>query len=197
MLWIQHLRWCRCSAGSKRKMRAESECACQQEWNEVWNLALNFNCAIISRDVWGPWLGRQDCRELETSAAAGTVRDWLTGPCARGRVGRTGEAEMGSDWDRYSATALHPWKQHAPVPPEKWWRKHWKAIAMVMAGAPGYTLQQPLSIHSSPICVHCEWTGCMLCTGVNEFSIYFYSLYIPSLVTHGLFPNAAAGHNWH
>lgn len=102
MLWIQHLRWCRCSVGSKRKMRAESECACQQEWNEVWNLALNFNCAVISRDVWGPWLGRQDCRELETSAAAGTVRDWLTGPCARGRVGRTGEAEMGSDWDRYN-----------------------------------------------------------------------------------------------
>lgn len=110
MLWIQHSRWCRCSAGSKKRIRAESECACQEETNEVWNLALSFNCPVISKDGLRS-MARQG--RTEGNWRPGTCRDWHGVLC---------HGQNGKHWGGWneiwlwtgttgSATALHPWNQ--------------------------------------------------------------------------------------
>lgn len=118
MLWIQHSRWCRCSVRSKRRVRAESECACQEEPKEVWNLALSFNCPVISRDVWGSWPGRaglwgtgdqswcRDCKGLKWSRVPRA--EWVV--LGRQKWDLTGTGTTGS------AALLHPWNQ-CPLSP--------------------------------------------------------------------------------
>lgn len=86
---------------------------------------------------WGPWPGRQDWGELETSPAAGACGDWY---------GESGKRWGGWDEIWLAQVQLAVLRLYIPetstpsVPLDRRWRKQWKAIAMVIAGAPGYTL---------------------------------------------------------
>lgn len=80
------LRLCRCSVRTRRRMRAEPECACQEEPHGVWSLAFSVNSSVISGDGNGlrpmarqgraEWVWDQPCCSI---AAALLLMAWGAG----------------------------------------------------------------------------------------------------------------------
>lgn len=165
MLWIQHSRWCRCSVGSKRWMRAESECACLEQPSEVWNL--DFNCPVVSREVWGPWPGRAGL--LGPSPAAGTIRDWH-GVLCHGQSGKCSGRDR-YNWQCYSSATLKPAPpQYLLTDGEENTEKPLQWSLQGLQATP-YSSPSASTALPSVYAVNVQGVHC-----VHECSIYFYFL---------------------